>query len=144
MIDTAKAIFTRLKEDTTLVNMLPSNAPFHDPKGTRTKANSIVPASQIRPDMEKPLVTVQEGTETRIGQKFEDEVFFIRCYNVIDKTYVEIDQVLARIKVLLDDYDFIFDNSVNVRTRYEIILPGLVDEGLNLRFREQRFRIYKL
>jgi hypothetical protein len=144
MIDTTEAIYDRLKGESTLTGILASNAPFYDKDGSKLTENSIIPAMLARLDTSPPFITIQEGTETRVGEKLTDEVFFIRCYNSREKSFVEIDTILQKIKELLDDYDFTFDNSVNVRCRYEVTLPGLTDEELNLHFREQRYRIFKL
>lgn len=144
MKDVTKAIYQKLSADTSLVNMLATNPPFYDPKGTKAKANSIVPADIVEEAIETPFLVLQEGTEVAIGVKLETESLFIRCYNSKGKSYYEINQILDKVKSILDNSDLTTDSKRVVELQWEATMPGLVDQSLDLKFKEARYRLLVL
>lgn len=138
-----KAIYDLLSGDTTLKTMLASNAPFYNPTGTKTTAESIVPAGKASSTTKTPFITIQGGPRVKVDPlgSVYDEFFYIRCYNDIKKSYIEIDNIIERIEALLDDYSFSLADGTNVLTTLENIDIEREDETLNLNFREARFRI---
>lgn len=137
-------IYSLLAADETLTDMLGLNAPFYDPSGTQTRANSIVPADMVKRKFNTPFVTIQEGSETKIGSTLKDESFFIRCYNDIRKSYVRINEILDRIRELLDGANLELSDRVFVKASFEARLPGLEEEGMELKFKEERYRLQVL
>jgi len=146
MNSTTSAIYDILQDDLTLVNMLGSNRPFHSPSGALSKQNSIVPAGQINGKFITPFVSLQEGNLTLISEKLKDESFYVRCYNDINKTGVAINNVLDRVVELIDrvELNIVDEKHRFVKIKWESRLPLLVDEGFNLNFREDRYRLYIL
>lgn len=144
MKSSLKAIYDVLSGDSELLSMLASNSPYYNSKGASSTKNSIVPLGMITRKMNTPLVAIGEGTETRIGNHLKDESFYVRCYNDLGKSTVEINTILERVIVLLDRKDFTLTDRVHVSTRYEATMPPLVDEEINLKFREQRYRLLVL
>lgn len=143
---TINAIYEILKNDETLVGLLALNKPYWNPEGTAEKVNSIIPADVISTSFEMPFLSIQEGPATKLGERFFDEFVFIRCYNGVDKTSVELNNILERVKLLLDNAELSLTGSRYgfVRMRWTGSLPPLVDEAFNLRFGEHRYRILLL
>jgi hypothetical protein len=129
-----------LQEDTTLLAMLPANPPWSDEDGTALAKWSIIPDDRYTKQL-KPFIQVAAGPDTRVGLHLREAFFYIRCYNTYDKTYVEIDDILSRVKVLLHGHRFSFVDSTSIDTLYENTGAGLVDQAWNLRFRESRYRL---
>ena len=140
MKDTNLGIFELLSNDDTLLLMLASNAPYHNPNGVTSKANSIVPSDVANRKMETPFITIQEGNENKIGHVLSQSIF-IRCYNDIRKSYITINEVLDRVRVLLDGVDLTLTDRRHVKTYFESRLPGLVEEAMELKFKEARYRV---
>lgn len=141
MKDGLKAIYDTLSGSTELVSLLASNAPYYNSKGVSAQVNSIVPLGMITRKMNTPLIAIGEGTETKIGSKLMDESFYVRCYNDPSKSTVEINTILEIVIQLLDGKDFSLSDRVHVDTTYEATMPPLHDEELNLKFKEQRYRL---
>lgn len=137
-------VYQLLASDTTLLGLLPNNVPFNDKNGSNAKANSLVPLGLITFKMNTPLVSIGEGTESRIGTKLFDASFYVRCYNDLDKSTVEINAILERVRELLDEHIFALTSRRHVSTRYEASFPPLKDEEVNLKFKEQRYRVLYL
>ena len=140
-------IAAALEGDTTLLNMLASNKPYYDPNGALAKVNSIIPAGKANGDMNMPFVTVKVGSATKIGYKFGDQVFYIRAYDSKERSYISIEEILERIKTLLDNYTLSFTNygnAVPVKLKYEGSLPEQEDQPLDLNFGENIFRLYSI
>jgi hypothetical protein len=146
MNSTTSAIYDILQADLTLLNLLATNTPFYSPSGSTSKANSIVPAGQISGKFNTPFVSLQEGNLTLISEKLKDESFYVRCYNDINKTGVAINNILDRIIELLDrvELNIVDEKHRFVKIKWESRLPLLVDEGFNLNFREDRYRLFIL
>jgi len=140
MKDTNNAIYEILVDDLTLVNLLGSNAPYQNPNGTASKANSIVPHDMAHRKLATPFITIQEGNENKLGGVYSQS-FFIRCYNGIEKSYIEINTILDRVRFLLDDSEMDLSDRRHVKTDFESRLPGLKEEGMNLKFKEERYRV---
>lgn len=134
-------IFALLVNDETLTDMLGVNAPFYNPEGIVSRKNSIVPADMVNRKMAMPVVGIQEGTETKIGHELKDESFFIRCYNDVSKSYIRINEILDRIRELLDGSELTLSDRVFVDISFEARMPGLVDEEIGLKFKEERYRL---
>lgn len=138
-----KAVYDLLIGDATLKALLETNAPFYDTNGTKTTANSIMPAGKATTSTKTPFITIQGGPRVKVdplGFTY-DEFFYIRCYNDIRKSYIEIDSVIERIEALLDEHNFSLADGSNVLTTLEDVDIEREDETLNLNFREARFRI---
>jgi len=144
MTGTSEAIYNLLVADTALTDLLGSNKPFYNKSGTSAKTNSIVPADIVSGVKNLPIIVIQEGQELSIGTTLTSETIFIRCYNDIEKSYIDINSVLDRVRVLLDDAQLTIGDKVAVSCGWEATLPGLVDESLNLKFKESRFRLLVL
>lgn len=144
MKETTKAIYDVLSSDTTLLDMLASQSPFNDPDGTAQTINSIVPADMVKQAMSTPLITIQEGSRLKIGSKLISDTLFIRCYNEMRKSYIEIDTIIDRVITLLDGVEISIDGKVFVKIEWEVTLPGLPDEPLDMKFKETRFRVLVL
>lgn len=144
MLEQKQKLAEVLQADSTLVNMLASNKPFYNPSGTVAKVNSILPIGMIKSRMSYPVLAIQSGGSTKIGENFFDEIIFVRAYNSKDKSFVLVQQILERVKELLDGYEFNFVNSVHIKTMFEWCSPELEDEPLELNFQEMRFRTFIL
>lgn|SRR3990172_6784310 len=144
MIGTSLAIYNLLVADNTLVNKLASNAPFYSPDGVSAKANSIIPADIANRKLNVPILIIQEGQELKLGTTLASETVYIRCYNDVEKSYFDINSVLDRVRVLLDDAQLSLSDKVSVQVVWEATLQGIVDESLNLKFKESRYRVLVL
>jgi len=101
------AIASLLQNDATLTNMLASNKNWLK-GGTPDKKWSIVPLEKVSEKMNVPFITIQASSSNQSGHKLVEDFFYLRCYNGLDKTYVTIDDVLSRVKVLLHRHSFAF------------------------------------
>ncbi len=138
-----KLIAERLQADATLVAMLGNNKNWLK-GGTLDKKWSIMPYDKVTERMAMPIVTVQSGVNNQAGYKLVEDFFYLRCYNSVDKTYVTIDDVLLRVKVLLHRHRFDFTGSTSIETLYESTGPELRDDGYKLNFREARIRLLRV
>jgi len=141
MKGTNETLYGILSSDETLVDMLGSNAPFYNKDGTSKKINSIVPADMVNRKLNTPFITIQEGNETKIGKNLMDESFFIRCYNDIRKSYIDINTILDRVRELLDGASFALSDRRFIDINFESRLPGLEEESMELKFKEERYRL---
>lgn len=143
MHDQRKELMAILQNDELLVTMLANNKAFWNPNLASKKRYSILPVDKVYEGIKTPFVTVQISNENKVGTKLLDVFFFVRCYNGIDKTFVTIDDVLSRIKVVLDNHRFsqYADNAVNINTVYEGTGAELIDQTFNLNFRESQYRV---
>lgn len=137
-------IYLLLKNDSTLTDMLAENIPFYRSTGSESRENSIVPSDMVNKKMNTPFISIQEGSETKIGTELKDASFFIRCYNDLRKSYIRINEILDRIRELLDGTDLVLTDRRHVKTSFEIRMPGLVEEGIELKFKEERYRLQVL
>lgn len=141
MKGTTKAIYDTLSGDSALLAKLASNAPYYDPNGTSETVNSIVPSDMVTRIIATPFLMVQEGSELSIGSKLIAESVFIRCYNDKRKSFVEINEIMDAVKALLDGAEITLSDKRLVKIKWEITLPALSDEPLDMKFKEQRYRI---
>lgn len=132
-----------LQSDEELLNMLATNKAFWNQNLDSKKQYSIIPADKIFTGIKTPFVTVQVSTDNLVGNLLTDAFFYVRCYNDVDKTFVTIDSVLSRIKVVLHNHRFnqYADNAISVNTLYESTGTELNDQAYNLNFRESRYKV---
>ena len=141
---TKQTMAEELQEDVDLLKLLASNPPFNDSSGTATKAHSVIPAGKATASTNTPFLTLQGGTEALTGVKLTEEVFYIRCYNRKDQSYVSIDQILEMVKEIMNDKVFLMSGIQNVKTKYEQTGPELEDQSIGFNFRESRYRLFLL
>jgi hypothetical protein len=137
------AIYDILSGDTTLKSYLAANSPFYNSEGTKTTANSIIPAGKATTATLTPFITIQGGPRSKVdplGNAF-DEFFYIRCYNDNKKTFVEIDNIIQRIEQLIDGVEITLSGDSCVLATLEDVGAELEDEALELNFKEARFRV---
>lgn len=146
MHDERKAFMEKLQTDEELLNKLASNKPFWNSNLDAEKRYSILPADKIYKGIKTPFVTVQLSSDNLIGTKLSDVFIYLRCYNRSDKTFVRIDDILSRVKVLMHDVrlEDYAENAVNINVLYETTGAELTDQAYNLLFRESRYRILYL
>jgi hypothetical protein len=144
MKGTTKAIYNILKDDLELLSMLAENPHFSSLRGSQSKDNSILPSGQIRKDLNTPFLSFQEGSETFFGEEIKRQIFYIRCYNSKQKTYVEINEVLERVRELLNKAVLVLDDRVSVKCKSEGRLPALEDEPFALNYKEERYSVVVL
>jgi len=144
MNKTVEAIYDILAADDTLVSLLALNPPFYNPNGDEARVNSIIPADIVENSMTAPFLVIQEGSELKIGSKLESQSLFFRCYNDRQKSYITIDEILNRIKAMLDNLEITVENKVVVKLGWEATMPGLLDESLGMKFKESRYRLLVL
>lgn len=146
MIGTLSAIYNLLKSDTELVGMLAENAKWNDTSDQPSdihRSYSIIPFGVER-KMETPYIVILEGSEISVADELKSEEVYIRCYNQVNKTSVEITEILERVKVLLDKTTLDISDRVSVECRWQITLPILRDETLSRNFKESRYRLLVL
>ena len=144
MKDTSEAAYNILIADDTLTDMLAENAPYHNAGGDSSKVNSIIPADIANRKLTMPILVIREGQELSIGTHLVSETLFVRCYNGVDRSYIDINDILDRVKTLLSDAQLSISDKVMVRVEWEATLSGLIDESLNLKFKESRYRVLVL
>lgn len=144
MRGTLKAIYEILSNDTTLVDMLAENRKWNSgDAGNYEKVNSIVPSALSR-NLGTPYLVIIEGTEVKVDRELKSEDVYIRCYNDVNKTTIEITEILDRVKFLLDKTHFDIEDRVNVECIWETTLPILQDDILGKNFKESRYRVLVL
>lgn len=143
------AIKTKLDSDATLLAFLGSNSHFTDSKSAATKQNSIFPAGWLKTMKNVPVVTLDQGTFTKRGSFLFDELLYIRAYNDPSATNVTMNDILQRIKTLINSIPgrtvtLDIADGVVVELKWEGRLQPVFDEGFQLRFIEDSYRIYLL
>lgn len=144
MNDVYKAIQKKFYDDATLMAKLPNNVPWFDPKKTASQRYSIIPAGLATTKTLTPFITIQQGVANKLGKVLRDESYYIRVYNAKIKSWVTINEIGERMIELLDEQIITLDSHVMVRAKYESSLATLIDETLDMNFREFRFRIFVL
>jgi len=145
MINEIKAkVYDKLKGDPTFVAMLGSNKPFNNPAGASAKTNSIIPAFNVKGTMNKPLVTIQSGPETRISDYFFTNIIYIRVYNDIEKSFITIDQIVTRAVDLLHLQSLGLTAGAQVKMVRDSVSSETVDETLKLNYKEITIRVFML
>lgn len=142
MEEQRKAIFKILQSDKKLNDMLPKNYAFWNPTLCDT-GYSILPSSKISKSLNRPFVTIQLSSETLIEKHLNNTFIYIRCYNELDKTYVEIDNILSRIKEILHSkvQQQFSDKKVSIDMVYENTSADAIDQAYNLNFRESAYKL---
>lgn len=151
MMEQRQEIILRLQDDSVLCGnsgMLPPQVNWIKEKSNEQRKYSVMPADGLSrvtaPKRKKPLITVQMGPNNQRGHKFVEDFVYIRCYNSGDKSYITIDDVLSRVKVLLHRHRFEFAGSTSIETLYESTGAELTDEAYGLKFRESRYRLTRV
>jgi hypothetical protein len=135
-----------LQSDNQLLRMLGTNKAFWNEDLPAEARYSILPVDKVTNGMNPCLLTIQVSNENLIGTKLTDAFIYVRCYNSTDKTFVNIDKVLSRVKALLHNHRFrqYADNAVSIDTVYESTGSELRDEAYGLNYRESRYRLLYL
>jgi hypothetical protein len=139
-----EAVCDKLLASPELVGKLAKSRPISNSKGALDRRNSIVPMSKImdqtagRPT---PLLGVRSGNMTKAGFHSFDVFIFIRCYNSLDKTYVEINEVMSLVASLLDKQNLTMESAVLADMTLEQIGDEEYDEGYKLNYREGLFKL---
>lgn len=146
MNDQRKQFIELLQKDSKLLKMLATNKAFWNEGLDPSKKFSIVPVDKGSDRMNTPFISVQVSADNLLGNNLSDVFIYVRCYNRTDKTFVDIDKVLSRVKVLLQSHRFdqYADNAVSIDTVYESTGPDSTDQGYNLNYRESRYRVLYL
>jgi hypothetical protein len=128
-------------EDGELLEMLAENVPAHDEDGEKDKANSVL--DYLEAVGKVPVfITIRADDETRVGQFDLTNAFvLIRCYNNKDKSFYTINKALDRVRKLLTDQLLPVQGYSTVQLTWETTGSELPDDGLDLIFRESRYRI---
>lgn len=144
MIDTFAQISQLLRQDEVLLAMLAKNKPYFPSDAEEAKVWSVRPVDTGSGELNTPFITIQEGTEVRLGQQLKRQEALIRVYHSVTKTYVDINKVLDRVRELLDNVQLETDDRVFVEIRCNGRLAGLEDQAWNLKFKEENYGILVL
>lgn len=146
MHEQRKQFMQLLQNDEQLLAMLATNKPFWNSNLESEKRYSILPADKIYDGIQTPFVTVQISADNLLGTNLSDVFIYVRCYNRSDKTFVGIDNILSRVKVLLHRHRFsqYADNAISVDCLYETTGAELTDQAYDLLFRESQYRLLYL
>lgn len=143
MNDQRKQFIEALQNDAKLLKLLATNNAFWNDGLPASKKFSIIPVDKANSKVKTPFVTVQVSNENLISTKLTDAFIYVRCYNSEDKTFVDIDKVLSRVKAILHSNRFkqYADNAVSIDTVYESTGPESSDQAYALNYRESRYRL---
>ncbi len=141
MQGTTQAISEILMADITLLNMLAMNAPIGRPSATKSKVASIVPVDQVKTKMATPYLTIQEGVEVFTGYTRKRQSVYIRCYNDLSKSYIEINQILDRVRLLLHRTELDLSDRTLVECLCEGRSAALEDEGFEQNYKEEQYGV---
>jgi len=144
MIDIFAQISKILREDEVLLDMLASNKPYFPSEQPEAKIWSVRPVETGNGELNTPFVTIQEGSQIRLGQQLKRQEALIRVYHSVTKTYVDINKILDRVRELLDNVDLETEESVIVQIRCDGRLAGLEDQAWNLKYKEENYGILVL
>lgn len=137
-------IKNKLASDSTLVAMLAESTPVNNAHGSKARKNSIVPMTKVADETSSrpvPLIGIRSGNMTRVGYQTFEVFIFIRCYNSLDKAFVEINEIMSLVNKLLDRQTLTFTHSVMADMTLEQIGGEEYDEGYKLNYREGQFRL---
>lgn len=137
-------IANKLKGSSELVAKLAESTPVNNPNGTKARANSIVPMTKVADETSSrpvPLIGIRCGNMTRAGYQTYEVFVFIRCYNSLDKAFVEINEIMSLVNKLLDRQNISLKSAVIADMTLEQIGGEEYDEGYKLNYREGQFRL---
>lgn len=137
-----EAVMTYLRSDSAVLALLGANPPWDDQNVAPASRYSIALRDKTPLDV-CPYVSIAMEADNLVGYNLRDVFLLVRCYNSIDKTFVDIEKVLSRVKVLLHRHRFDLDDadSVSIDTLYESTTGEARDEAYNQNFREARYRL---
>lgn len=141
MQGTVQSISEILQADSILLGMLALNAPIGRPDATKTKVASIMPIHKVKGKIATPFLTIQEGVEVFTGYTSKRQSVYIRCYNELSKSYIEINQILDRVRILLHKVELDLLDRTLVECKCEGRMPALEDEAFELRYKEEQYGI---
>lgn len=146
MSEQRKQFIELLQSDSQLLRMLAKNKPFWNDRIGESKKYSIVPVTKISTELKRPFLSVQVLNDNLVETKLSDVFIYVRCYNDGDKTFVDIDKILSRVRVILHNHRFeaYTDGTISIDTVYEATGSDSVDEAYHLNYRESRYRILYL
>lgn len=137
-------LYTLLTDDSELMSKLALNKSAFSNADQESKENSIIPSLNIHADMKPIFLTVKQGPLNLVGNRMYDVSYEIRCYDSASSTGVEINNVLDRIKEVLDRKQFTLSNKRFIKFKWENRLELLPDEPFNLIYRQDRYRMFLL
>jgi hypothetical protein len=138
-----------IKQDAILLAMLASNIPFNDKNGTAMEANSIIPKGQLSGRLDSggkinaPIITIGSVSSSKLGHFAYDEIFDLTIYDDEMKSYVTIDDIIDRLREILDKKFFILDiGEVNFNTEVQGVGQDMNDPDFHLNFKKITVRLY--
>lgn len=130
-----------IRTDEFIVSRLSKNNNPFNKKTPATKQESIVDYLSAD-EMIPPFITLRSDTETLVGlTHLTNAYLLVRCYNSKDKTFFTINEVLSRVKKLLNGRRFAIEGYSTVETVWESTGPELPDDEIGMYFRESVFRV---
>lgn len=144
MKDVREKLAETLQADATLVSMLAENESWVHGDDSVSKVNSIIPSDKA-PLANTPYITIHALTDTQVGTNLVDAFYVVRCYNSSDKSFVEIDDILSRVKALLHRHRFNYGaGKASIDTYYETTGAELQDQAFKQNFRGSQYRVLYL
>lgn len=137
------ALATRLVADNALVGLLAENRPWNDKNGPLDRRHSIVPMSEIE-RMIPLYVGILQGPAVLQSFASYETFTYMRVYNTLDKTYYDIDRVIAELSRVLHHARLDMPNTSFIQVELEEVGIDSIDDALRQRYREARFRIVVL
>lgn len=144
MEEITAALYNRLVANEPLVAKLAESRPVSNPDGPLLRQNSIVPMSKIVAETNTrpvPLIGMRFGNMVRAGNHTFDVFVFIRCYNSLDKAFVEINEILSLVNNSLDHQYIVIPSAVQAQMELVQMTGEEYDEGYRLNYREGQFRL---
>lgn len=130
-----------LVADATLMAFLPENNDPWNQEAPASKKASVADYLNVD-NLIPPFVTLRNDVTTLVGQTHLTNAYLlVRCYNERDKSFYTINEVLSRVKQLLNGKRFNLAGYATVETVWESTGPELPDDGIGMLYREATFRI---
>lgn len=142
MNDIKDQAYQLLAADPELVELLAVNEhPFDPDTIEASKQNSITDYLQAG-KMTAPFITLRGDDISLVGRTHLTNAFLlVRCYNEKDKSFYTINKALSRVQRILNGQRFPVEGYSTVEVVWETTRAELQDDGLDMNFREQQFRI---
>ena len=141
MNDIKAAAWQALINDPTLVQKLADNNDPWNPEAPTSKVNSVTDVANVG-KMVAPFITLNGDAETLAGRTHLTNAFLlVRCYNEKDKSFYTINELVSRVKQLLDGQRFPVEGYATVEVAWETTSAELPDDGVDMNYRELTFRI---